>query len=927
VTYRYTFLPNQNQFVEAQKSIKNLIVRQIMNEAAKKMITRIALIFIAEMVADDTSGERVQNAVISFRAPAFYANAANPRQIEKMVRQSFSSQNNHLDDFMRSGSNWRFQKALAFDVEVSTVNPVRGGCNSISTNRNWKNKSHLYSPENTDNKCFLYCIAYFLLFGLVVNKNPIVNHSKIEKRVRSFNTKGLQFPLHVHDIKRFLNINPQLDISINVLYRNINDDIFPLEFRLGKGKHVANLLLIETQSGGHFMLIKNADLYLRKVYQNESIRYKRAFFCLNCLSSFNVKHVKEKHEEICMANKPRIEKTPDESKKWIYFKNFERKHWLDFVAYLDFECVLPNLKDKCDQCTSLKCKCDKFLSSTKVVNNQIPICYSFVILDGKNNIIHEHTYAGPEAHTNFLEHILEQEDLWISGLLKNKFPLNMSFRDTAQYNNTNECYICKVPFTQDVVKCRDHCHFSGKFLGAACQKCNLRRIQPNYLKIFIHNASKYDMHFIIQAIPKFRDRIHKIKVLPYNGENFRTMKLNSFEILDSLSFLQASLAQLADDLKVTPHKYSILKQTYLVREKGSFSKKKLEMVLAKSFFPYEYCTSYEKMIKTKKLPKIKKFYSTLTERSISQEEHCFAKRVWKSFGCKNLVDYCKLYCKIDVILLAEIFQKFRREMMAFSGLDPSHYISLPAYGYDSMLLITGARIELPTDINMVHFMEKGKRGGVSFVNTRYLAVGEKEENKLSDGEENNDKEHETSTKKEEIVYIDANNLYGMAQVQKLPVDSFRWLTDEETKSFDLYKDTDSDKGYFVECDIHYPSSLHIDHANFPLCPEILEVGFDNLSPYTQLAIEKTEGKKRYSDIKLMSTFHDKINYVAHIKNIQLYISLGLKVLKVHRILEFRQDYLLRPYIEKTTAARQRAPTKFMMDHFKKLVSKKQFHNL
>lgn len=905
-TYRYNFLPNQTDFPLAQKSIKNLIIRQIMTEAAKKIMTRVALIFIAEMIADDYSGERVQNAIISFRAPTFFANGSNPTELEKLVRQSFSNQLKHLDEFMRSGSNWRFNRAIAFDIEISAVNPIRGGCQTIQMKK-WQNSKHVYNPQSKNNRCFLYCIAYFLLFGLTFNKNQLTleMEAEIHKKSRTLNTKGLVFPLAVTDIKKFLSRNADLNISINVLCRTTDDEIYPLEYRLGEGTKIITLLLVTSKSGGHFMLITNPDFYLRKVYNTKSkLRYKGSFFCLNCFSSFLSTKVRDKHVEICMLNKPRREKTPEIGKDWVFFRHKERQHWLDYIAYLDFECVLPSAHDICQICLTLKCKCEN-QSATKILNNQIPICYSFVVIDANDKIIHEHSFIGKDAHINFLEHLIKQEDEWISDLLEEKKPLQMSFKDTMQYNNSDICYLCKQEFTDQFTKCRDHCHFTGKYLGAACQKCNLSRRQQGKLKIFIHNASKYDMHFLIKALPNVRNKVKDIKILPYNGENFRTMSFNHFEILDSLSFLQAPLSQLANDLKLSGHTYNLLKQTYLVREKGSFSKKRMEMVLAKSFFPYEYCKSYQKMKETTHLPKIKNFYSKLTGKSISRDEHAFARKIWKMFKCKNLLDYCKLYCKIDVILLAEIFQKFRSEMKQFSGLDPAHYISLPAFGYDSMLFITGANIQLPSCIEIVHFLERAKRGGVSFINTRYLSVPEDNE-----GEE----------EEEEIIYIDANNLYGNAQLQKLPIRDFRWLSEEEMLKFDLFQDTEGPKGYFVECDIHYPSFLHEKHSNFPLCPEILEVTYDNLSPYTKMAIEKTEGRKKYSDVKLMSTFHDKLNYVTHLKNLQLYVSLGLAIMKVHRILEFTQDNLLQPFIERTTAARQRAPSKFQSDLYKKLVN-------
>jgi len=124
----------------------------------------------------------------------------------------------------------------------------------------------------------------------------------------------------------------------------------------------------------------------------------------------------------------------------------------------------------------------------------------------------------------------------------------------------------------------------------------------------------------------------------------------------------------------------------------------------------------------------------------------------------------------------------------------------------------------------------------------------------------------------------------------------------------------------VECDLEYPKHLHRSHANFPLAAEMLEVNFKHLSPYAKEAVFRTEGKRNYKDIKLMSTFHKREKYICHIKCLSLYLSLGLILTKVHRIMEFTQARIFAPYIEKTTDARQRSKTKFEMNLFKLMVS-------
>ena len=306
------------------------------------------------------------------------------------------------------------------------------------------------------------------------------------------------------------------------------------------------------------------------------------------------------------------------------------------------------------------------------------------------------------------------------------------------------------------------------------------------------------------------------------------------------------------------------------------------------------------MKETKKLPKREHFYSTLSEETISERDYQFARKVWKKFKCSNLLDYAELYCKIDTVLLAEIFQKFRKDMMLFSNLDPARYISLPAFSFDSMLKITGCELQTPTDIDMVQFIEKGIRGGVSFINTRYL----------------------TCTKpQEKIHYIDANNLYGHAQTMSLPYNHFQWLEKKEIKKIDWENiDTEGNVGYILEVDLHYPKKLHKKHDNFPLAPQNIEIDFSNLSPFAKRSLLRSTDVKKYSDVKLSSTFHDRKSYVLHFKNLKFYLSQGLILTNVHRVLQFQQKAFIKPFIEMCTLERQKAKTKFEQDQFKKVAN-------
>jgi len=158
-----------------------------------------------------------------------------------------------------------------------------------------------------------------------------------------------------------------------------------------------------------------------------------------------------------------------------------------------------------------------------------------------------------------------------------------------------------------------------------------------------------------------------------------------------------------------------------------------------------------------------------------------------------------------------------------------------------------------------------------------------------------------------IIYDDANNLYAFAMIQKLPFGNFNWVEDaEKLTEDDIMKiNTEGDKGYFLEVDLEYPESLHDLHNNYPLAPEKIVVDNDMLSPFS-LGMKEKLNISDDKTSKLICTLKDKNNYVLHIKNLQLYLSLGLKIKKVHKVLSFDQKAWLNKYIDFNTERRKEA---------------------
>ena len=274
------------------------------------------------------------------------------------------------------------------------------------------------------------------------------------------------------------------------------------------------------------------------------------------------------------------------------------------------------------------------------------------------------------------------------------------------------------------------------------------------------------------------------------------------------------------------------------------------------------------------LPKGEDFYSILNDEDISEEQYKHAQKVWDAFRLKNLGEYHDLYLKSDILLLADVFENFRKTCLNHYRLDPCHLMSSPGLSSDAMLKMAKINLDLICDIDMQLFIEKGMRGGISYIAHRHA----KENNKyMKDCDENKESSY--------LMYLDANNLYGWAMSQPPPFKDSKW---EDPEGLDLNKyDENSKKGIISEVDLEYPEELHDLHNDYPCAPEKIVVTDDMLSEYCR-SIKNLHGNSSGNVKTLINSLSNKEKYVLHYSNLKLYQSFGLKLTKVHRVLEFTQ---------------------------------------
>ena len=272
---------------------------------------------------------------------------------------------------------------------------------------------------------------------------------------------------------------------------------------------------------------------------------------------------------------------------------------------------------------------------------------------------------------------------------------------------------------------------------------------------------------------------------------------------------------------------------------------------------------------------------------------------------RTMDEYHDLYLKSDILLLADVFENFRKTCYQYYNLDPCHYCTSPDLSWDAMLKMTGIKLELMTDVDMFQFIEKGLRGGISYIANRHGEAN----NKYMSG-------YNLEKPSKYIMYLDANNLYGWAMSQYLPTGGFRWMTEKQIQKVNLAACTeDRKKGMILEVDWEYPKKLHELHNNYPLAAEKIKVTKEMLFPYCK-NIQEQFGISTGQVAKLIPTLSSKKNYVLHYRNLQLYLSLGLKLKKIKRVLEFDQSPWLAQYINFNTQKRMNAKNAFEKDFFK-----------
>ena len=648
--------------------------------------------------------------------------------------------------------------------------------------------------------------------------------------------------------------------------------------------------MISNGENWHYLAVKSLSRLLRGITSNHNGDY----YCLNCFHSYSTENKLNAHKTVCENHNYCNIEMPSNDNNLINYNKGEKSLKLLFIIYADLECLLEKIST---------CYNNPNLSSTTKTNQHVPSGYSIFTNcsfdKSYNNLSH---YRGEDCMKRFCKDLKDHAKRIVD--FKRKFITPLTKDEEDSYNKKDTCHICMKNLDSDKVK--DYCYFIGKYRGAAHNACNLKYKIPKNIPVIFHNGSTYDYHFIIRELASEFDG--NFECLGENTEKYITFSVPikkrienknidityKLKFTDRFRFMATSLSKLVDNLTENIHNDKCLKcmsnlcfvnvmnetltfecvdckkeyKKYInnklkerfsnVYEFCGYNMNKFITLLRKGVYPYEYMDEWNKFDE-KGLPSKESFYSNLTMEDISDMDYKHANNVFKKFNLNNLGEYHDLYVRSDTLLLADVFGNFRNACMKNYELDPAHFVSLPGLAWQVCLKKAHVELELITDFNMLLMIEDGMRGEICHAIQRYAKANNKY---INDYKKNKESSY--------IQYLDANNLYGMVMSEKLPIKGFKWMVDISgiDENFVKSYNKNSGKGYVLKVDVDYPRELQNLHCDLPFLPE-------------KMVVNNTK--------KLICNLQDKKDYVVHINVLKQALDHGLKLIKVHQVIEFDQE--------------------------------------
>ena len=867
---------------------------------------------------DPKEGNIIRSELQAFSLPAGTVNTDS--FLDNMLNDLIRS----IEQFIKNGSNWIVESVEWFDLRVVRYHsaPNTRGHRFIDLPPCLKGKQACVNVDNQDrNDCFKYAVLSILHYNEITqNRHRVTTYKQWENELKF---DGITFPITAGDIPRFERLNPGL--YINLLHwdeknkehpvRMLRSCGYPKQHPDGIEPRLINVLTYNVGGGGedapaHYVGVTNLNRLLNSKGKHQSHEGRK--HCERCLQPFTSEELLTNHREYCYTGRPETLVPMNENKQKHIFQRWQSIQRLPYIVYADIECYLE--KKGGDDTDYGRVRTHKAAAISYLL-----IPHPEMKAEPLN--LRYRVYQGPDCIVRCMRSLTDlAKEVYQWNISYANQPVIMSSEDTAKHSLATNCYICGKRFasskkeSHNLQKVCEHDHLTGKYRGAACQECNGKmRLQDTFLPVFFHNFRGYDCHIICQEALGEIDG-WKVEVIAQTKEKYMSMNAEfcvrpgdekrkavymRIGFRDSFQFMTASLSSLVGNLSADQLKYT---RAMFKGDDVAFNR----VALGKGVFPYSYFDSPDRL-EDRQLPSREDFFDELTQTECSEEKYRSAQEAWSLLKCHTFKDYMLNYLKLDVFQLADVFETFRELTLREDGLDPAYYFTLPGLSWDSAFKMTGISVDLISNADTYCFIEDGIRGGMTFVNEHHAVANNPRIGQVRDDEPLVD-----------LLYVDANNLYGNALSMKLPQSDFQWVDDPD--SIDVLNfDYDGDVGHLFEVDLDYPAEIQDKTIDLPFAPEKMTIPESCLTDFMKqqwTALNGGKEKVYRGTSKLMLTHWDKKNYIVHGKLLQFYLRHGLIISKVHRVLQFHQAAFFEPFISYNSKRRAEATNSFEKDYYK-----------
>ena len=775
---------------------------------------------------------------------------------------------NIMQDRDMEGSGWNIQGINHLKLYFHKTNPING---QTYIKLPIRTKSIL-NIQNNDTYCFVWSILAAIH---PVDKDP-QRVSKYEPYRNELDISNIDFTngMRIIDIPKFENLNNQLSINVFEYSKEEDNDykLFPLYISNNiENRRIIDLILYKN----HYILLKKLHVFIGK--------HDSSYICRSCLSSYTVQSELTTHKRLCGIKNKSVYIPAKESH--VMWNKYYQKMPIYSIIIADFEARNKPIINQ-----------DNDISKTIDICEQIPVCNGLYIINRIDDLPIEPGYYKSSFGVNNVKWFLSKInniEFQMSEFFKRNLKPKITIKSEKSFLKSKICWLCDIEFINTNDKIRHYCKLTGKYLGSAHQSCidyinkvNLHKFIP----VLYHNFSKYDNHMFFNDLINSKVEKKNISIIAKTNEEYMSINYSCIKFADSMRFQAASMEELTKSLK--DDDYIHLKRHF--PNHWMLLKKKLA-------YPYEFYKTledYEKPIDILLKSGNEAYFSKTKNKIPDQEEINRTNEIIKLFNIKNGKELTELYIKADIILLADIFEKFLKVSKIEFGINPLYHISLPGTTWSNGLKYTKIKLELIKNVDLFQMFESGIRGGLSGVfGNRYI---ESDNNTV-------------------ILHVDMNNLYGFAMLFHLPTGNFQiYENNSITESFInkvLNTHDCSNTGYVLIVDLIYPNNIKYKSKNFPFCPENKTINPDNYTEY----MKEHEPQPHRPTSKLICDQTNKEYYIVHYRNLKFYLRMGMIIKKVHKIVSFDQSAWLSKYIDYNTQKRAAADSDFMKDYHKNLI--------